>query len=203
MKYKLLLCLSCLALLTTSYAEPISPEDFLYVLSEQQTASRIYFGNHFLVMGASIMGSSLFLKDNEYKGAIIGTGAFYAGAGFLIKQTPTSIELKYKNLGDKPAIDVVRDLQKSQKIIRYIMGSLFAVPLFFDLTPDNTDNLEHPEDVNVALKAVLASASIGMFIFKTPLEQLCENVIKGQDKKVSLQFQPGWDQIKLTANVSF
>jgi hypothetical protein len=154
-----------------------------------------------------MLGSSLFMEDPDYKYVPHILGAAYIGMGLFMKVSPTAIEKKATELAkdkNKTAIGQVIELKNSERRWRYIGAALFAVPLLFDFSDKGTEWDLHPEDREIMYKTIFASTSIGMLIFKTPFEQLCDEVILGHNKRnISLQFSPGFDKNSLAVVYNF
>lgn len=205
MKRILILSIILLSFGKTVFSESLTPEQFLETFSHSNKINRHYFGNIFLTIGLPVLGSSFFIEDKDNEVYTV-MGGIYSGVGLLIKMIPSEVEMKAKEFKNKPgktALERVVELKNSQKKWRYIGSALFALPLLLDLSGNKTELNPYPQDANLVLKTMLASSSIGMLVFKTPLEQLCSDVITGQESKLSVHFQPTLHQTNLSVAYSF
>jgi hypothetical protein len=207
MKKIITLTIFLMTLANVIYAEALTPEKFLETYSHSNEISRHYFGNILLTVGLPALGTSFFMEDPDIKSASASLGGVYTGMGLLMKLLPTDIEIKEKQLKkdqNKTALGQVVQLKNTQKQWRYVTATLFAVPILFDFSIDKTVSNPYQEDANISIKTIFASTSIGMLIFKTPFEQLCDEVILGHNKRnISLQFSPGFDKNSLAVVYNF
>jgi nicotinamide riboside transporter PnuC len=196
-----------LTLVSICQAATLTPEQFLETQVYSSAINRQYAGNMLLTVGFTVLGSTLFFEDSENKSAVATAGVIYLVEGGVMKYRRSRVErkaMKFTNDQEISALDQVVELKNNAKRWRYIGSALIALPLMFDYTWKKSSSESQSDDAEIILKTMSAGTVIGMLIFKTPFERLCDDVILGHNKRdISLQFSPGFDNNALAIRYNF
>ena len=188
----------------TIYAKDIlTPEQFLKYNANISTMARTYTADMLLTTGLPILASSTLLENKDNRKNIQLYGGILTGIGLSFKLIPYGTESSYQRYIKNPdisALDMIKELKESQVLLRKTAATLYAVYGLLYAPPKTANN---KSDFNTFVKVGSIATSISFLLFKTPLEQACNEIINQEKKNTALFFKPGINQLALGMKVSF
>ncbi len=186
------ICLIFLSISTVA-EDVLTPEQFLESLSKTHYTQRLYVSNFSLTLGVSSLGASIFLDgDNQEVSAYL--GGIFTGLGVLVRFFPTQVETnyqKYKEDSSISAVEIIKKLQHSQAMSRYVMAGACAVMAVFGGGESSYTTL-------------IASEALAFALFKTPLEQRCNDVLRQEEtSRTTMYFESNLDRFSMEVAIQF